>query len=175
MPQAALVISAVAGVAGTVLSYTQQNKQAKLQQRQQALATRRSRRQAIRQAQITRAQATASAQGAGALQSSGARGGIGAIGSQLGEQLGFSTQMSGLSRDIASAASKASLFGSIGQLGFTAFSSLGGFEQLQQTAPAKAQTPSQPISYGPPRRPNNAPSTPKVAPYYNYDTPGVAF
>jgi len=75
MGPAALVISAVAGVAGTLASVSAQRKEASLRRKQQAVATRRSRRQAIRQAQITRAQAIATAQGAGALQSSGTTGG----------------------------------------------------------------------------------------------------
>jgi len=171
MGPAALVISAVAGVAGTLASVSAQRKEASLRRKQQAVATRRSRRQAIRQAQITRAQAIATAQGAGALQSSGTTGGIGAISSQLGEQLGFSTQMSGLSRDIGSAASRASTFGSLGQLGFTAFSQLGGFEALGELAPNRAPTPT--TSLGPTTRPNNRPSGGAQIPYTTYPFGGL--
>lgn len=131
-------IALVAGAAGTLASISQQQKAAKLQKQQQALAARRSRRQAIRQAQVARAQATATAQGGGALESSGATGGIGALGSQLGEALGFSTQMSGLSRAIGGAQSRAALFGSVGELGLTAFQSLGGFDNMK---PTKARVP----------------------------------
>lgn len=117
MPQVALVIGAVASVAGTVASVSQQRKASKLSQRQQQVATRRSRRQSIRQAQLQRAQSVATAQAAGSLGGSGGQGGIGAIGSQLGEALGFSSQMSGLSQEIGQAQSRAQLFGDIAQLG----------------------------------------------------------
>ena len=113
----ALAVGAAASVAGTVASYSQQKKASKLSQQQQAVATRKSRRQGIREAQIRRAQSIASAQGAGGLQSSAAAGGIGSLGSQLGAELGFSTQMSNLSRDIGTARSKAEMFGGIAQLG----------------------------------------------------------
>lgn len=141
MPQAALVVGAVASVAGTVASYSQQRKAAKLSRKQQQVATRRSRRQAIRQAQIQRAQAVASAQATGALGSSGASGGIGSLGSQLGEALGFSTQMSGLSAGISSAQQKAATYGGIAQLGGTLFSY--GYNQgarFSDLKPNKAQT-----------------------------------
>ena len=171
MPAAIPVIAAVSGavgVAATVKSLSAQRKEARLRKQQQEVATRRSRRQAIRQAQITRAQAIATAQGQGALTSSSAQGGIGAIGSQLGEQLGFSTQMSALSRDIGSAASDASLFGSLGQLGFTGFQQFGGFGALSELAPNQATVPTGPISQSAfTRQRSNTP------PFFNYDTPGV--
>jgi len=134
MPQIALVAGAVASVVGTVASYSQQRKASRLSQQQQAVATRRSQRQAIRASQIRRAQSVASAQAGGSLESSGAKGGIGALSSQLGEQLGFSTQMSGLSQEIGSAQSSARLFGDVaglGQLGVrygvSKGATLGGF------------------------------------------------
>mgnify|MGYP003147670894 CR=1 FL=1 len=117
MPPVALVIGAVACVAGTVASISNQRKSAGLQRRQQELASRRSRRQAIRQAQLQRAQSVATAQAAGSLGGSGGLGGIGAIGSQLGEALGFSNQMSGLSQQIGAAQSRAQLFGDVANLG----------------------------------------------------------
>lgn len=117
MPQIALVIGAVASVAGTVASISQQRKASRLSQEQQRVATRRSRRQAIRQSQLQRAQSVATAQAAGSLGGSGAAGGIGAISSQLGEALGFSSQMSGLSQQIGAAQSRAQLFGDVASLG----------------------------------------------------------
>lgn len=117
MPQVALVAGAVASVAGTAVQISSTRRAQRLQQRQQEVATRRSRRQAIREAQIRRAQSLVSAQGSGSMDSSGAVGGIGSLGSQLGEALGFSTQMSGLSRGIASAQSRAAVGQSLTRIG----------------------------------------------------------
>lgn len=101
------IIGTVAAVVGTVVaikgaqdSRRAQEETARLKQQQQELASRRSQRKAIREAQLVRAQAIASAQGSGTLQGSGAAGGIGSISSQLGTELGFASQMTGLSRDI---------------------------------------------------------------------------
>jgi len=120
-PLAIAAIGAVTTVAGTVAQVGQQRKAAALSREQQALATRKSRRQAIRASQIQRAQSVASAQGAGVLQGSGAQGGIGALSSQLGSEFGFSTQMSGLSGDIGRAQSRANTFGSVAGLGGSLF------------------------------------------------------
>jgi hypothetical protein len=107
MAPIALVVGAVAAVGGTAYSINRQNKAdrynraaVRKQEEQQKLATRESRRQGIRGAQLARAQAVAGAYASGAEGSSSAIGGIGAIQSQLGQQLGFSTQMSGLSAQI---------------------------------------------------------------------------
>lgn len=97
---AALIVAGVGlalGAAGTYTSYKGQKKAAEAQAKQQALSVRRSRRQAIREAQIRRAQATAVTGAAGGLTGSGYAGGIGSLGSQLATNFGFGTQMSGLS------------------------------------------------------------------------------
>lgn len=131
----ALGIGAAASVAGTYMSYKSQKKAADLSEKQQALSARRSRRQAIRSAQLQRAQAMASAQGMGAMGSSGAMGGIGSLGSQLGSELGYSTQMSGLSAGITSAQQRAQMWGGVAQLGGSLFSSArrnpGFFDNLK--------------------------------------------
>lgn len=130
----ALAVGAAATVGGTLYAANQQRRaasaaerQAEAQQQQQTVATRRSRRQAIRRQQIARAQAISSAQGSGSLRSSGASGGIGALTSQLGEQLGYSSQQSNLSgiiseesRNIAEANQAAQLGSSIAGLGQSA-------------------------------------------------------
>jgi hypothetical protein len=107
MATALLAIGAVASVAGTYTSYRNQKKAAAASAQQQQIATRRSRRQAIRQAQIARAQAIASASAQGATGSSASLGGVSALGSQLGSGLGYSTQMSALSGDITRYTSRA--------------------------------------------------------------------
>lgn len=93
----AAVVGAVGGVIGTIKSVKEQKKAREVQRLQQDLQNRRERRQAIREAQLKRAQATASAQGAGALTGSAGAGGISAINSQLGEALGYASQQNQLS------------------------------------------------------------------------------
>ena len=144
----ALAVGAAATVGGTLYAANQQRRaasaaerQAEAQQQQQTVATRRSRRQAIRRQQIARAQAISSAQGSGSLRSSGASGGIGALTSQLGEQLGYSSQQSDLSgiiseesRNIAEANQLAQLGSSVAGLGQSAmgyvFNQNYGFKDL---------------------------------------------
>jgi hypothetical protein len=128
MAPALAVIGAVASVGGTVMAVNQQKKAAALTQRQQELATRRSQRQAIREAQIRRAQTLASAQALGGAGGSGAAGGTASLTSQVGGALGFSGQMSGLSKEIGVAQTKASTYGAVAGLGGTLFTELGGFK-----------------------------------------------
>ena len=117
MPQALPAIGAIATVVGTVSSINAQNRASAAQQEQQTLTTRRSRRQAIREAQIRRAQATASAQGAGTMYGSGAAGGIGSLSSQLGETLGYQSQYGALSNVITSQSQKAAFWGDVAGIG----------------------------------------------------------
>jgi hypothetical protein len=77
-----------------------QNHAYKLEAKQQALAAARSRRQAIREAMILRAQSSAAGQAVGATGSSGLAGGLGSLASQLGAEEGFASTYSGLSRKI---------------------------------------------------------------------------
>jgi hypothetical protein len=125
-----LVVGAVAA-AGTAKSLSLQKKAAAASTRQQELVAARDRRQAIREAQIRRAQGTASAQAMGVASSSLTGGGSSSIGSQLGSTLGFSSQMSGLSNNITRLSSRASMFGDIAGLAGMGFNTLGGFEQLK--------------------------------------------
>ena len=117
----ALGVGAAAAVGGTIMSYQAQKKSSRLQQRQQEVATRASRRQAIRQAQIARAQTVASASAQGATGSSAALGGVGSLNSQVGSQLGYSSQMSNLSSGINAANNRANTFSGVAQLGGTLF------------------------------------------------------
>lgn len=102
------VILAGIAIAGTAFSVVQQQKAAgqqkkarQAQQRQQELQARRQRIRAVRQQQIAASQARAASAGLGGLETSGFRGGQTALQSNLGAGLGFSTQMSGLSRNIS--------------------------------------------------------------------------
>lgn len=137
-------VSGVVGAVGAIQSARAQRESVQLQQRQQEVATRRSRLQAIRQAQISRARAVSAGAAYGGLFGSGVAGGVSSLGSQLGSELGFSSQMSGLSRDIAAAQARATKWGAISNLGFTAFNALGGFDNFnfggrnQPTSPQAA-------------------------------------
>jgi hypothetical protein len=133
MGPALAVIGAVTSVAGTVLSYSAQQKAAKKAEQQQDLNTRKSNRMAIREAQIKRAQAQNAAALAGAGGGSGIAGGTSSLSSQLGSGLGFSTQMSALSSDITKYQSSAQLWGDVAGLGVYAFKAGGGFPSLQST------------------------------------------
>jgi hypothetical protein len=125
-----LVVGAVAA-AGTAKSISLQKKAAAASNRQQELVAARDRRQAIREAQIRRAQGLASSQAMGVGGSSLTGGGSSSIGSQVGSTLGFSSQMSGLSSNITRLSSKASMYGDIAGLAGMGFNALGGFEQLK--------------------------------------------
>lgn len=134
MPQIAPVLMAVsagAAVVGTVASYSQQKKAGKLQEQQQEANYRRERMQAIRQAQIQRASAMMSSVGAGSSESSGALGGIGAVSSQLGTQMGFGSQMSSLSQGINAANRNASMWGGVASIGMAGFNTFGGGDWLK--------------------------------------------
>jgi len=85
----------------------------------------RSRRQAVRANILRKARARAEAQAAGVETSSGFAGAMGSLSSQLGTNLGYGSQMSGLGEqyttltgDANLAASRAQTFGQISQLGF---------------------------------------------------------
>jgi hypothetical protein len=67
MGPVAAVIGAVASVGGTVMAYNSQKRAARAARQQQDLSTRRSNRQAIREAQIQRASTIAGAVGMGAM------------------------------------------------------------------------------------------------------------
>lgn len=140
MPQVLPVISAIGSVAAAgagIASVVASNKAVKAQtqasnaaQRQQELQTSASRRAAIREMQIKRAQTVASAQAAGVVGGSGVSGGLSSLGSQVGSNLGYSSQMSGLSRDISMYNMNAQKYGAIADFGAMAFQGLGGWDQL---------------------------------------------
>ena len=133
-------MSTGAAVVGTGLTVAGTIAQRNLQAKQAATATairneerRRSIRQNIRQAQVTRARALMSAQGAGTINSSGAVGGIGAVQSNLGSALGYAGQISGLQSNYSSYGRSASNWGAIAGIGsslFSAGASKGGLNFL---------------------------------------------
>ena len=131
MPQFLPVIGAVATVAGTVMSYSAQQRASNAAKAQQELSTRRSNRQSIREAQVRRAQALNAASQMGALGGSPIQGGIGSLGSQLGSGLGFSSQMSGISADIQRYSQQAATWGAVASIGGNLFNLGGGVAGLK--------------------------------------------
>jgi len=117
-------------VASTAVSVSEQKKASKAQARQQGLSARRSQRQAIREAQIRRAQSQVQAGAMGVTGGSGLAGGQASLSSQLGGNLGFAGQMSGLSQQITMAQSRAQTAGAVANLGMQVFQGTGGFDKL---------------------------------------------
>ena len=112
-------VGAALQIGGSISAANKQQAASRRQQAQERLQNQQSRRQAIREMQINRARAEMTAQGSGASGSSAAAGGIGGLSSQLGAQLGFGSQMSGLSQQINSLnrqAGTAATFAQAGQL-----------------------------------------------------------
>ena len=120
-------------VIGTIQSMSAQKKRAKDQQQQQQLQSRRSQRQAIREAQIRRAQGQVQAGALGVTGGSGLAGGQASLSSQLGSNIGFAGQMSGLSQGISMQQSKAQQGQALAGLGMQVFSGVDGFKQLGLT------------------------------------------
>jgi len=118
MPQVLMVGAAVVGAVTAVKSAQAQSKATASAQKQQELSYARSQKQAIREAQIRRAQATASVQSMGAMSSSGFAGGISSLNSQLGGTLGYSSQLSGLSKEQSMYQSRAATLGAMSNLAF---------------------------------------------------------
>ena len=116
-----ITLAAVASVAGTAVSIKQGQEASAAQRRQQGLSARRSQRQAIREAQIRRAQSQVQAGAMGVTGGSGLAGGQASLSSQLGGNLGFAGQMSGLSQEITMAQSRAQTAGAVAGLGMQAF------------------------------------------------------
>lgn len=106
-------------VVSTVAAIKQSQAQKKAlgaQSRMEAVKAAESRKEAVRAARIQQASLTASAFGAGAY-GSGYRGGSGSLTSQLGTNLGRSTQLSGISRDISRYSQDAARWQGIGAIG----------------------------------------------------------
>lgn len=124
------------------------------QRRQQEVATRRSRRSAIRERAIRSAEVVAAANAFGAGASTGLEGSVGSLGSQLGSGLGFSTEMSNISRDIGSASTSLRRGQAISNFGFSLFNASGGFSGLYNSydklvnQPATTPTPRASLGMG---------------------------
>lgn len=147
MGPVAAVIGAVASVGGTIASMNAQKKAAKASKKQQDLNTTRSNRQAIREAQLQRAQTIAAGASMGALGGSALAGGVASLGSQLGSGLGFSSQMSGLSADIEKFQQRAATWGAVASMGGSLFQLGGGFDGIKAAMqPRPRQAPQPPMT-----------------------------
>ena len=125
-------IAAVAFIGTTFLSIRAQKKAARARRRIEREKSRRSRRQVIREAQIRRAAAISTSVGTGAQGSSAEFGGIGSISSQVGEKLGFGSQVGALGQIVSKQTENAQTFSGLADLSMTAFNLSGG--------PAKVKT-----------------------------------
>jgi len=130
MPPVVTAVAAVVGAVSSVRSANAQKKAGEAAQKQQEIQSSASRRAAIREMQIKRAQTVASAQAAGVVGGSGVSGGLSSLGSQVGANLGYSSQMSGLSREISMNNMNAQKYSNIAGFSGTVFQGLGGWDQL---------------------------------------------
>ena len=112
------IYAAGIGIATSIKAGKASQAAAQRQEKAQQLQARRKRRAAIRQNILASARARASAQSAGTATSSGLQGGVGAGRSQLGAELGFGTQMSGLSSEISAFQGQAQKYSDISKLSF---------------------------------------------------------
>lgn len=130
---------------GTISSANQQKKAGQAAQRQYAAEQKkaevqniRSVRQQIREARIAQASMTNVAALTGGMGGSALAGGVGSVGSQLAGNLSYMQQIAEQNTAIGAAAaagaqaqSNAAVYGSIGQLGGTIFSAMGGVKALR--------------------------------------------
>lgn len=146
---AALTSIAIAGLAvsavGTLASVQEQRKAGRAAQRQYEAEGRkaevqniRSVRQQIREARLAQASMTNVAAQTGGMGGSGLAGGVSSVGSQLAGNLNYMQQIAKENTAIGAAAaegaqamSNAAVYGSIGQLGGTIFSAMGGPKALR--------------------------------------------
>ena len=141
MPPVIIAVAAVVGAVATVKSYQAQKKAGQAAQKQQDVQSSASRRAAIREMQIKRAQTLASTLGAGVSGGSGVAGGLSSLSSQTGANLGYSSQLSGLSREISMYNMQSQTYGAVAGLAGTAFQGLGGWDTLSTMMQPKPTKP----------------------------------
>lgn len=136
--------SLAATTVGTLATMQQQKKAASAERRARSAQlameearARRERREAIRQSRITQANILQAGETAGASESSSVSAGAGAIGSQLGYNLGFQDQQVSLQRQQSSALqqaadhrSRAATISSVSSVFGQAFSDAGGWKTV---------------------------------------------
>jgi len=146
MVETALIVGAIASVAGTAYSVYSgfqaadaREDAAETRNRQIALQNRRRRRSQIRQSRIARAQAVNVAAQTGAQDSSGIRGGLSSLGSQTGSNLGYTSQQGALSalfgsyqQEASDWAGQAQIGQGVANIGTTLFNYGGGMPALSE-------------------------------------------
>ena len=141
MPPIVMAAAAVVGAVSSVRSANAQKKAGQASQRQQEVQSSASRRAAIREMQIKRAQTLAGSQAAGVSGGSGIAGGLSSLSSQVGANLGYSSQMSGLSKEISMYNMQAQTSGAIAGIAGTVFQGLGGWDTLSTMMQPKPTKP----------------------------------
>ena len=125
---AGLALSAIGGITQFVGQQKQASAQKKARNAQLAVENernRRSRTQALREAQIRRSQAINLGEAVGAGSSSGIAGGVSSLGSQFGSASGHSTMLSGLNADISMHSQKAADAAGLASMG-SSIANVGG-------------------------------------------------
>ena len=138
------IAAAVIGAAGSISSAQEQRKAGKAAQRQYEAENRRAEvqnirsvRQQIREARLAQASMLNTGAQSGGMGGSGLAGGISSVGTQLAGNMNYMQQIAEQNTAIGAAASagaqassNAAVYGSIGQLGGTIFSAMGGPKAL---------------------------------------------
>lgn len=139
----------VLGGAGLYYQNQQQKKAAAAAKQQQEVASRASRRRLIRERQLKAAELNSVANAAGSADSSGFFGNQGSLGSQLGSGLGYQTQMSSLSGDIARYQTNAGIGGGLSNFGFTLYGASSSFGNSSPENFGRSRSASAPVPYSP--------------------------
>ena len=124
---ALMAVSATAAVVGTADAMAQRRKSSNLQVQAATLQNRRSQRQALREQQIKQSQMKVGAQALGASGGSGLSGGLSGLSSQLGSNMGYSGQLSGINNSITMANQAAANSQGIADFGGLVFKTASGF------------------------------------------------
>tara|TARA_R110000822_G_scaffold95077_4_gene217657 strand:- start:507 stop:998 length:492 start_codon:yes stop_codon:yes gene_type:complete len=137
----AIIASAIA-VDQTIKSGKAQKRAAQAQVKSQQTQARRQRRAAIRQNILATARSRADAESAGTAQSSGLTGAVGSGRSQLGSELGFGSQISGLNSQISMFQTEAQTASALAGVGFQVAGLSAGFAGKSfNKKPEVAKTP----------------------------------
>lgn len=144
------IIGAAGSAATSYMASKEAKKQAKEEKKRQELEQRRERLKTIREGRIKRAQTLNTGAQIGATGSSGLSGGLSSTSSQVGTNLGYSTQVEGIndniyksSKRIASLQQLGSISSGIGSIGGAVFGNAGAISNaFSSPTPSLASTPS---------------------------------
>lgn len=128
---------AAAGLALSYSGYKQNQKAISAGNRAQKLQAERERRQAIRQTLMQRSAIQQQAQVLGVTDTSGFAGGMSSLSSQLGSNLGYGNQQSGISSQISNLKSSASTLSGLGGIAFNVGTNYEEFKTGLETIKTK--------------------------------------